>query len=114
MCWRRRGLWELSVASISRWHTAAMLRRRVVAALVIATATVSSSGCSDDTRSGRLGRSRPRERGVVIGPLCDLLPWSGGGGNRTRVAAPLPITQKRNQTYSTSGWLSSARSRVTK
>ena len=51
-----------------------MLRRRVVAALVVATATIGSSGCSDDTPEPTVGpRENPRA-GVVIGPLCDLLP----------------------------------------
>jgi uncharacterized surface protein with fasciclin (FAS1) repeats len=51
-----------------------MLRRRVVVALVIATATVSSSGCSDDTPEPTARAPETPRAGVVIGPLCDLLP----------------------------------------
>jgi Fasciclin domain len=51
-----------------------MLRRRVVAALVIATATVSSSGCSDDTPEPTAPARETPRAGVVSGPLCDLLP----------------------------------------
>src|SRR5688500_12423477 len=51
-----------------------MLRRRVVAALVIATATVSSSGCSDDQpKPTARARETPRA-GAVIGPMCELRP----------------------------------------
>ena len=51
-----------------------MLRRRGVAALVIATATVGSSGCSDDTPEPTARTRETPRAGVVIGPLCDLLP----------------------------------------
>ncbi len=51
-----------------------MLKRRVVAALVIAIATVSSSGCSDDTPEPTTRARETPRAGVVIGPLCDLLP----------------------------------------
>jgi hypothetical protein len=51
-----------------------MPRRRVVAALVLATATVSSTGCSDDApEPAATARETPRAD-VVTGPLCDLLP----------------------------------------
>ena len=51
-----------------------MLRRGVVAALVVAIAAVSASGCNDDApeRAAR-ARETPNAR-VVTGPLCDLLP----------------------------------------
>ena len=51
-----------------------MLRRRVLAALVVAIATASGSGCGDDKpeRTAEV-RESPKEQGVV-GPLCDLLP----------------------------------------
>jgi hypothetical protein len=51
-----------------------MLRRRVVAALVVATATVGSSGCSDDAPEPTAPARETPRAGVVIGPLCDLLP----------------------------------------
>ena len=51
-----------------------MLRRRVVAALMIATATVGSSGCSDDTPEPTARAPETPRAGVVIGPLCDVLP----------------------------------------
>lgn len=51
-----------------------MLRRRVVAALVLATATVSGAGCSDDTPEHTTGAPEPPRAGLVIGPLCDALP----------------------------------------
>jgi hypothetical protein len=51
-----------------------MLRRRVVAALVIATATLSSSGCSDETQEPTAPAREIPPAGVVVGPLCDLLP----------------------------------------
>src|SRR5687768_7432864 len=51
-----------------------MLRRRVVAALVIATATVSSSGCSDDQPEPTARAREAPRAGAVIGPLCDALP----------------------------------------
>ena len=51
-----------------------MLRRRVVAALVVAAATVSSSGCSEDTPEPTARAPETPRAGVVIGPLCDLLP----------------------------------------
>jgi hypothetical protein len=51
-----------------------MLRRRAVAALVVAIAAVSCSGCNDDTpERAAPARGTPNEL-VVIGPLCDLLP----------------------------------------
>jgi hypothetical protein len=51
-----------------------MLRRRVVAALVIATATLSSSACSDETQEPTAPAREIPRAGVVVGPLCDLLP----------------------------------------
>jgi Fasciclin domain len=57
-----------------RATSAAMLRRRVVAALVVAIAAASGSGCGDDGPEGATGvRESPKATGV-IGPLCDLLP----------------------------------------
>ena len=51
-----------------------MLRRRVVAALVVAIAAVSCSACNDDTpeRAARAGETPNAP--LVTGPLCDLLP----------------------------------------
>jgi uncharacterized surface protein with fasciclin (FAS1) repeats len=51
-----------------------MLRRGVVATLVVAIAAVGASACNDDTpeRATR-ARETPNAR-VVTGPLCDLLP----------------------------------------
>ncbi|MGH2921053.1 MAG: fasciclin domain-containing protein, partial [Gaiellaceae bacterium] len=55
-------------------HTAAMLRRRVVAALAVAIAAASWSGCADDTPE-RADRVRGTSNApIVTGPLCDLLP----------------------------------------
>jgi uncharacterized surface protein with fasciclin (FAS1) repeats len=51
-----------------------MLRRRVVAALIVATATVTSSGCGDDAPERTTRASETPRAGVVTGPLCDLLP----------------------------------------
>ena len=51
-----------------------MLRRRVVAALVLATATVSGAGCSEDTPERTAAAPETPRAGVVIGPLCDALP----------------------------------------
>jgi hypothetical protein len=51
-----------------------MLRRRVVAALVVAIAAVSCSACNDDTPE-RAARARETPNApLVTGPLCDLLP----------------------------------------
>jgi hypothetical protein len=58
-----------------------MLRRRVVAALVIATATVSGSGCSDDTPEPTARAPETPRAGMVIGPLCDLLPSGDDPGS---------------------------------
>jgi uncharacterized surface protein with fasciclin (FAS1) repeats len=65
-----------------------MLRRRVVAALVVATAAVSCSGCNDNTpeRAAR-GPETPNALGV-IGPLCDLLPSGDDPG------APASLTDE--------------------
>ena len=65
-----------------------MQRRRVVAALVIATATVSSSSCSDDLPEPTVGASETTRAGVVIGPLCDVLPSGDDPG------APATLTDK--------------------
>jgi Fasciclin domain len=65
-----------------------MLKRRVVAALVIATATVSSSGCSDDTPEPTVRARETPRAGVVIGPLCDLLPSGDDPG------APATLTDE--------------------
>jgi hypothetical protein len=51
-----------------------MLGRRVVAALVLAIATVSGAGCGDDTPERTTGKPEPPRSAVVSGPLCDALP----------------------------------------
>jgi uncharacterized surface protein with fasciclin (FAS1) repeats len=48
--------------------------RRPVAALVLATATAISSGCGDDTPEETARADETPRAGMVIGPLCDLLP----------------------------------------
>jgi hypothetical protein len=50
-----------------------MLRRRVVAALVVAIAAVSCVGCSDDQPERARAPETPNAQ-AVTGPLCDLLP----------------------------------------
>jgi uncharacterized surface protein with fasciclin (FAS1) repeats len=65
-----------------------MLRRRVVAAMVVAIASASGSGCGDDRSEGAAGaRESPKATGV-IGPLCDLLPSGDDPG------APASLTDK--------------------
>jgi uncharacterized surface protein with fasciclin (FAS1) repeats len=65
-----------------------MLKRRVVAALVVAIAAVSCSACNDDT-SERAARARETPNAVkVIGPLCDLLPSGDDPG------APASLTDE--------------------
>jgi uncharacterized surface protein with fasciclin (FAS1) repeats len=65
-----------------------MLRRRVVAALVVAIAAVSCSGGNDDTPD-RTARARETPNApVVIGPLCDLLPSGDDPG------APASLTDE--------------------
>jgi hypothetical protein len=60
--------------AISRWHTPAMLRRRVVATLVAAIVAPScSGGDADNPEPPSQARQVPNAR-VVTGPLCDLLP----------------------------------------
>ena len=58
--------------------TAAMLRRRVVAALVVAIAATGCSGGDEDTPDRTAGArettTAPVATGPVTGPLCDLLP----------------------------------------
>jgi hypothetical protein len=57
-----------------------MLRRRVVAALVVAIAAVSCSACNDDTPE-RAARARETPNApLVTGPLCDLLPSGNDPG----------------------------------
>jgi Fasciclin domain len=51
-----------------------MLKRGVVAAVFLAITTMSSSGCSDDGRESTVPARETRRTGVVVGPLCDLLP----------------------------------------
>jgi hypothetical protein len=51
-----------------------MLRRRIVAALVVATAIASSSGCGDDTPEPTAQVRETPSAAMVVGPLCDLLP----------------------------------------
>ena len=66
-----------------------MLRRRVVAALVVAIAAASGSGCGDDRPERTAAvRESPKSQGV-IGPLCDLLPSGDDPG------APASLTDKR-------------------
>jgi Fasciclin domain len=56
----------------SRWHTAAVLRRRVVAALVVA---IAGAGCSSgDGTPETTAPARETPNALVTGPLCDLLP----------------------------------------
>jgi uncharacterized surface protein with fasciclin (FAS1) repeats len=50
-----------------------MLRRRVVAALVVAIAAVSCLGCSDD-KPERAAQAPETPNALVTGPVCDLLP----------------------------------------
>jgi fasciclin domain-containing protein len=74
----RRAVCLLSAAlPSSNLHTAAMLRRRVVAALVVAIAAAGCSGGDHDTPE-RAARTRETATvpvvGPVTGPLCDLLP----------------------------------------
>jgi uncharacterized surface protein with fasciclin (FAS1) repeats len=65
-----------------------MLKRRVVAALVVAIAAVSCSACNDDTPE-RAARARETPNAVkVIGPLCDLLPSGDDPG------APASLTDE--------------------
>jgi uncharacterized surface protein with fasciclin (FAS1) repeats len=66
-----------------------MLRRRVVAALVVAIAAVSCSACGDDmTERGAEARETPKARGVVVGPLCGVLPSGNDPG------APASLTDE--------------------
>jgi uncharacterized surface protein with fasciclin (FAS1) repeats len=51
-----------------------MLRRRAVAALVVAIAAASWSGCSGDTPERSAQPPETANTRVVMGPLCDLLP----------------------------------------
>jgi Fasciclin domain len=68
-----------------------MLRRRAVAAL-IATATVTGSGCSDDTQERTTATREPSRAGVVVGPLCDLLPSGDDpGAPRTLTDDPADV-----------------------
>jgi uncharacterized surface protein with fasciclin (FAS1) repeats len=64
-----------------------MLRRRVVAALVVATATVSGSGCGDDSPEPTAATETTRAE-LVVGPLCDLLPSGDDPG------APATLTDE--------------------
>jgi uncharacterized surface protein with fasciclin (FAS1) repeats len=64
-----------------------MLRRRVVAALVVATATVSSSACGDDSPEPIAATETTRAE-LVVGPLCDLLPSGDDPG------APATLTDE--------------------
>jgi uncharacterized surface protein with fasciclin (FAS1) repeats len=65
-----------------------MLRHRVVAALVVAIAAASGSGCGDDSPEQAAGvRESPKAPGV-IGPLCDLLPSGDDPG------APASLTDE--------------------
>jgi uncharacterized surface protein with fasciclin (FAS1) repeats len=65
-----------------------MLRRRVVVALVVATAVVSGSGCSDDSPEPTARTVETPKASRVIGPLCDLLPSGDDPG------APAALTDK--------------------
>jgi hypothetical protein len=51
-----------------------MLRRRVVAALLVAIAAASLSGCADDTPERAAPAPETSTAPLVTGPLCDLLP----------------------------------------
>jgi uncharacterized surface protein with fasciclin (FAS1) repeats len=65
-----------------------MLRRRVVAALVVAIAAVSCSGRNDDTPERAAPARETPNALVVIGPLCDLLPSGDDPG------APASLTDE--------------------
>jgi hypothetical protein len=71
----------------SRWHTAAVLRRRVVAALVVAIAGASCSS-GDDGTPETTSPARETPNALVTGPLCDLLPSGDDPG------APASLTDK--------------------
>jgi hypothetical protein len=62
------------VAAFATRHTAAMLRRRVVATLVVAIAAVGCSGGDDDTPERTARAQETPNASIVTGPLCDLLP----------------------------------------
>ena len=65
-----------------------MLRRRVAAALVLAIAAATGSGCGDDGPERTAGvRESPTATGVT-GPLCDLLPSGDDPG------APASLTDE--------------------
>jgi uncharacterized surface protein with fasciclin (FAS1) repeats len=51
-----------------------MLRRRVVAALAVAIAAATSSACGGDTPDRTTQARETLPAGIVVGPLCDLLP----------------------------------------
>jgi uncharacterized surface protein with fasciclin (FAS1) repeats len=65
-----------------------MLRRRVVAALVVAIAAVSCSACNDDTPEQAARARETQDALMVIGPLCDLLPSGDDPG------APASLTDE--------------------
>jgi uncharacterized surface protein with fasciclin (FAS1) repeats len=65
-----------------------MLRRCVAAALVMAIAAASGSGCGDDRPEGMAGARETPNAGGVVGPLCDLLPSGDDPG------APAALTDE--------------------
>jgi uncharacterized surface protein with fasciclin (FAS1) repeats len=65
-----------------------MLRHRVVAALVVAIAAASGSGCGDDGPEQSAGVHESPKATGVIGPLCDLLPSGDDPG------APASLTDE--------------------
>jgi Fasciclin domain len=69
-------------------HTAAMLRRRVVAAFVVAIATASGWGCGEDRSERAAGARETPDAGGVVGPLCSALPSGDDPG------APASLTDE--------------------
>jgi Fasciclin domain len=65
-----------------------MLRRRVVAAVVVAIGAASCSSCADDTPERAARAPETPNASVVTGPLCDLLPSGDDPG------APASLTDE--------------------
>ena len=69
-------------------HTAAMLRRRFVGALLVAIAAAGCSGGNDDTAERAVPAPHTSNAPGVIGPLCDVLPSGDDPG------APASLTDE--------------------